>query len=268
MIRKCGTDEDVRRAVNYIGEDYMATPYLYADIIKYGTGTSNVIAWMDMDCDEIQGLYLLYFDCLHFYTKNPDNYNLEEIIKMRVKYDPKVIMVPGKMGDLIEDYFDDKYSLEKNYVLDMRGVGKDRDDYKGEIACREDIEQIVDLMMTDELYQSVFSRDILMRQMLERFDDGFSRYIVIKDANKVISTCSTYGEIENIALIGSVIVHPDYRRRGLAAEVEGYTGRLVSREGKVGIGFVNYENYPSLNLHEQIGCKRVASLYKFVRIDK
>ena len=82
----------------------------------------------------------------------------------------------------------------------------------------DDIPQIVDLLIADPEYVNVYDRKVLSDQMFDRYDGGFSRYFVVKMDGKVVSTCSTYGEVPGFALVGGVIVHPDYRRRGLAGE--------------------------------------------------
>lgn len=264
MLCVCDSRELLERAIQYLKSDYIKTPYLYVDICKYGLGTDNVKTWIDLHNDKIQGVFLLYFDCLHFYTKTPSQYDLNILKKTIYDLNPKVVMVQGEIGIILESALSFSYSVEKNYVLDMSSVN-----FESVNNCftagREDIEKIVDLLMMDSLYQSVFEKDKLLKQMIERYDDNFSRYFVIKDNDIITATCSTYGEFDNVALIGSVMVHPYYRRRGLASNVERYACDLLKKEGKIGIGFVNYNNIASIKLHESIGCKKVSMLYKFVK---
>lgn len=264
MIKQCKTIDDVNRIINYIGDKYKTTPYVYANVSKYGLGTANVKAWIDEE-QEILGIYLLYFDCLHFFTTESDKYDVSKIINMHGEYLPKVLMVNGQIGERLERLFDDKYSIERNHVIDMDSVGIAPREYLSYIARREDIPGIVDLLLSDKEYYTIYSKDILLAQMLERYDDDFSRYFVVKKDGVIAATCSTYGETDNFALVGGVIVHPDFRRQGLAADVENYACHVLDKEGKSRVGFVNFLNTASLNLHEKIGAKSISSLYKFVR---
>ncbi|MBE6119207.1 MAG: GNAT family N-acetyltransferase [Erysipelotrichaceae bacterium] len=265
MLTKVTTDEEIERIVKYIGDDYKAIPYLYVNIIQYGKGTDKIFAFMDLnEAGELEGAYMQYYDCIHFYTKKIEDYPVERLLDFINSHKHKVLMLQGGIGDRIEDKIDGYYS-ERNHVIDMDKVGLEDKEYKSEIANREDVAAIVDLLMADPEYVNVYERDVLSAQMHERFDGGFGRYFVVKMDGKVAATCSTYGEVDNFALVGGVIVHPDYRRRGLAADVENFACHVLEKENKSRVGFVNYHNTASLALHEKIGAVSVATLAKFIK---
>lgn len=264
MLNKVNNREDIDKILEYLGKDYKTTPYLYINVIKYGLGTDNVFTWIDKnENDIIEAVYLLYYDCIHFFTKNVDSYPVDRLLQFIRSTPHRVIMVPGEIGNRIEDFLPDHYS-ERNCVIDMDEVGLETKEYKSEIASRDDIDEIVDLLMADPLYKSVYNREVLIKQSYDRFDDNFSRYFVVRMDGKVVSTCSTFGEVPGFALIGGVIVHPEYRRRGLAADVENFTCKVLADEGVSRVGLVNYNNKPSLELHEKLGAKNIATIAKFV----
>ncbi len=265
MLNRVTNSKEVEEIVNYIGSNYKATPYLYANVIQYGLGTDKVFTWIDRDEDNgIEGVYLLYYDCIHFYTNDIKTYPIERLVSYIKHTDHKVLMLQGGIGDRIDDIFPNYYS-ERNHVIDMDKVGLEEKDYQSEIAKREDLPQIVDLLMADPEYVNVYDRSVLTAQMFDRFDGGFSRYFVVKMDGKVVATCSTYGEVPGFALVGGVIVHPDYRRRGLAGDVENYACHVLAKENISRVGFVNYHNTASLALHEKLGAVNVATLAKFVK---
>lgn len=264
MLIRVSEQKEIDEIVKYIGASYKATPYLYVNVIKYGLGTENVFTWIDRnDSGLIDGVYLLYYDCIHFYTNDIETYPIERLIEFIHSTNHKVIMLQGGIGDRIGSEFPTYYS-ERNHVIDMDKVGLEEKEYRSEIAKREDISEIVDLLMADPEYINVYDRKVLSDQMFDRFDGGFSRYFVVKMDNKVVATCSTYGEVPGFALVGGVIVHPDYRRRGLAGDVENYACHVLEKESISRVGFVNFHNIASLALHEKLGAFSVATLAKFV----
>lgn len=265
-LRRIANDEEVNRVVDYIGDKYKTTPYLYANIIKYGKGTEKVTAWMDVNTEnEIRGVYLLYYDCIHFFTQEPECYPLEKLLRFVEETEHKVVMLQGEVGEKIKDALGDGYYSERNYVIDMDRVGLENREYRSVIASRDDIYEIVELLLADPEYVNVYEHDVLLTQMLDRFDSGFSRYFVVKMDGKVVGTCSTYGEVKGFALVGGVIVHPDYRRRGIAGDVEKFACHTLEEEGISRVGFVNFENTASLILHEGMGAEKISVLAKFVK---
>ena len=265
MLSRVQNEHEVKEVIDYIGANYKATPYLYVNVIKYGLGTDNVFTWIDRNgADQIKGVYLLYYDCIHFYTNDINNYPMDRLLSFIRETNHRVLMLQGGVGDLINDQLEDYYS-ERNHVIDMDKVGLEEKQYRSEIARREDIDAVVDLLIADPEYVNVYDREVLAEQMFDRFDSGFSRYFVVKMDNKVVATCSTYGEVPGFALVGGVIVHPEYRRKGLAGDVEQYACHVLEKEGISRVGFVNYNNAPSLALHEELGAFSVATLAKFVK---
>ena len=265
MLTKVENQLEVQEIVEYIGDMYKAIPYLYVNAIKYGTGSERVRTWLDRSQNgRIEGVYLLYYDCIHFFTRDVEKYPVDRLLAFIKETKHKVIMIQGGVGDRIEQELPDYYS-ERNHVIDMDKVGLEESEYRSRIAEREDISEIVDLLMQDPEYVNVYDRQVLSDQLYDRFDGNFSRYFIVKMDGKVVATCSTYGEVPGFALVGGVIVHPEYRRRGLAGDVENYACHVLAKEGKSKVGFVNYHNKPSLALHEKIGAFSVATLAKFIR---
>ena len=265
MLTKVTKKAEIDEIVKYIGDNYKTTPYLYANVIQYGLGTDDVFTWIDRKDDgKIEGVYLKYYDCIHFYTNDIETYPTEKLIDFIKNTDHRVIMLQGDIGDKISKDLTTYYS-ERNHVIDMDKCGLQEEEYRSEIAKREDIPQIVDLMLADAEYVNVYDRQILTKSSYDRYDDGFSRYFVVKMDGKVVATCSTYGEVPGFALIGGVIVHPDYRRRGLAGDVENYACHVLAKENISHVGFVNYNNTASLALHEKLGAFSIATLAKYVK---
>lgn len=265
MITRINKCEEVKEAIQYIGTNYKITPYFYVNIVKYGMGTDKVFTWIDRNnYNQIEGLYLLYYDCIHFFTNSIDDYPMSRLVNFIQNTNHKVIMLQGAIGDRVEDSLRGYY-FEKNYIIDMDKVGLEGKEYKSRIADRDDISEIVDLLMADPEYNNVYNKRTLLDQLYDRFDGGFSRFFIVKINGKVVATCSTYGEVPGFALVGGVVVHPDYRRKGLAGDVENYACHVLAKEGISKVGFVNYNNDPSIALHEKLGGYSIGTLAKYVK---
>ena len=257
--------EDLIPVIELVREDRKSVPYLYVNLRTYDPDDVNVKVWADYRKGRVTTVFLLYYDCLHFYTAELDETSLSQLKNMIKEQDPRVVMLPEAAGKAMQSYLED-YMLERNYIIDMDHVAEKTDlTYKSVVAKREDIVAIADLLLTEEEYSIVYDRNVLIDQMLDRYDRGISRYYAVIEDGKVVASCSSYGETDDLAAIGGVIVHKDWRRRGLAADVENHICEDLRRENKTRIGFVNYLNSPSLALHKKIGSVVHSTYYKYIR---
>lgn len=267
MLFKCVSSEDIKKIVDYIGDRYKEAPYLYVNLHKYGYGNQNVDTYYDCDNNgEIIGCYLKYYDCMHFFTRNVEQYPTDVLFDMVQSDGVKVIIVPEEVGKIIEREIGKEYVVEKSHIIDMDKVGINETEYVGEIGAKEDLDEIAALIYNDPFYKELFVPEVLKKQYHERFDDGFSRFFIERIDGKIVAACSTSGEVEGFALLSGVIVHPDYRRRGLAMTVENYACSVLEKDGLSRVGFVSFDNIPSLALHEALGAFSIAKLYKFLKV--
>ena len=266
MITQIHDLQTAKELVPYVVDDKKSVPYLYANLKTFDPANEIVKLFLDQEEDNILGIYLLYYDCLHFYTKLLDTYPRDRVLQMIADLAPRVTMLQDVIGQSIKETLLQDFILERNYIIDMDGINVAPGTvFKSAIADRSDLVQIADLLLSEEEYAIVYDRDILIRQMLARYDLGISRYYAAKEDGIVTASCSTYGETDDFALIGGVIVHKDYRRRGLAADVENHACADLEAEGLSRVGFVNYENAPSLALHKKLGAVVHATYSKFIR---
>lgn len=100
---KCTCYSDILQAKDYIARDYVKVPYLYTNLYKYGTGNENVEVWVHRGNGQIFGVYLRYFTCLHFYTKQ-DDYPASLFAAFVERNDPDVVMADDKYGEVIRPF--------------------------------------------------------------------------------------------------------------------------------------------------------------------
>ena len=257
--------EDANRLVSYVKAEKKTVPYLYANLKNFDPAHPSIRLFCDGDVDNPEGVYLFYYDCLHFYTQNKEGYPVERVKAMIKELDPRVTMLQDAIGQQFKDEMLNDYVMERNHIIDMDTINPKKPGYQSVVAGREDIVKFADLLLTEEEYSIVYDRDVLIKQLLDRYDSGFGRYYVVKEGDLVVSGCCTYGETDDLALIGGVIVHKDWRRRGLAADVENHIYDDLAAEGLSKVGFVSYENGPSLALHAKLGAVPCAIYTKYIR---
>lgn len=263
MIERCLDPKWKGLILNYIGDKYLYVPYFYSNLDKYGVESEHVSVWADVENGAIVGAYLLYYDCLHFFTRESD-YPAEKVLDMIATVNAKVFFALSDIGTELEPHLCSQYLIERNYTIDITKMANDDIRTKVETAEIKDLDEIVDLMLSDPEYQSIYSRSILYAQMHARLSDHFGRLFVIRKDGKIVVTYSIYAETDNMAVLGGLLVHPQYRRQGLALDIVCHTCSILTKEKKRCIGFINYNNTPSLELHKKNGAVILSSLYKFV----
>lgn len=254
----------INQLLSYVYEDRRTVPYMYINLRTYKLDDPNIK--IIYNSTNTGGGYLKYYDCLHFYTKRPFDYTIDEILEVIEVENPRVIMLQAEIGRRLESSLVSNYILERNHIIDMDEVSKGvNHSFLSVQADKEDIPEIVDLLLTEEEYAIVYERDVLLKQLYDRYDSGISRFYVIKDTGKIIACCSSYGETDDMAIVGGVIVHRNYRRRGFASDVDTHIICDIQQKGKSCISFVNYENIPSLNFHKKLGGFPYSTYYKYIR---
>lgn len=174
------------------------------------------------------------------------------------------MMLQSELGDRLEGRLAPSYQIHKNYIMELPMSRLGKADSRVELARREDLEDMAELMLQDDEYKDVYEKNVLVAQLRARYDDGFSRFFVIRRDGGIVAMYSTYGETDRLILLNGLLVHPRYRRQGLAQAVMRHAYHVLGREDAVGISFVNHNNVPSLAVHRKLGIGAIASLYKFV----
>lgn len=109
MIRRAAETE-FSEIADYIGSRYMEAPYLYLNLKKYGVSDPSVPVLVDRGKDGICGVYLMYYDCLHFLTWEKD-YPEDVFLQMVQEQNPKVIMAPEQFGANVSESLKETFQL-------------------------------------------------------------------------------------------------------------------------------------------------------------
>ncbi|MGI6757907.1 MAG: GNAT family N-acetyltransferase [Bacteroidaceae bacterium] len=262
-ITKCKNEEDLLRVKVYLGSDYLKVPYLYTNLYKYGTGNTNVEVWFDINEEQMRGIYLRYFNCLHFYTKET-NYSQKSFLEFTGQINPEVIMTEAAFGGRIRP-FTKSYSLTREYSI---RCDPDRAEYSNlaGYAVRQDIEEIAELIMMDRIYQEIYTEESLYNQLIERFDAGYGKCCIIRRDGKIVANYSINGENDKFIFLGSLIVHPDYRNMGFGSILLKHLCKYAQEKDLECLCFIAENNVKSLELHKKNNALPVGMIYKFRKI--
>lgn len=240
----------------YIGLDYWKCLYLYLNLEKYGLYNENIHVWSAIRDKELKAIIMQYYDCMHLFSRNSD-YNTEEISSHIIQRRCNVVMSTGENIRKLTPY------LEKDFNAEFFGIFKSPDQIKKhefpevEKADRSDIEKIVNFMLTDKSYTDLYSYDVLYKQLLDRFDTGYSRFYVIRDKEQIIASYSTYAETEQIAVLGGLLVDPNYRGQNLSLKLASVLSNELIQSGKSVYAIISNE-----------ASKRIHSKLEFSQIDE
>lgn len=259
------SNKKISLILDYIGDDFAVAPYLYVNLKRYGVSNPNIKIWIDLQENVLRGIYLLYYDTLHFYTKEKQ-YSVNVFCDKLYELNPKVVFVSGEFGKRLALNISGKYIAEEYYIVDLN-VSRSLPNVSGvEIAERNDLADIANLMLTDPEFKEVYDKTILSSQLVSRFDDGFSRYFIIRCDGKVVASYSTYGECDKLYILSGLVVHPDYRRRGYGTQIMEFAHKTIAADGVTGVSLLRCGNAATMEIHKKMCAKIVASQYKFIRV--
>lgn len=231
---KC-TVRDREELLAYIGKDYDKCAYLYIDFRKYGLENENVEMWKQLDeSGEICVIALRYYNGMHLFSRGNvfDAEDVKELIRT-----VRPALVCG-MKDTLSRFEGQipGYIHEYGKVLKL-GAYSGIAGSEVRRATREELKDIVELLMTDEEMGGPYTFDLLYKQFCERFDEGFGRNWVRMDDKGVVSHCATYAEMDDLAVISGGIVRMDYRGTGQYPGQLGAMCKDLYEEGKCVISF-------------------------------
>ena len=259
-MKKC-TKSDIDSVLNYIGDDYARCAYLYIDLKKYGVEDENVSLWVEDESGEIKAVILQYYNGMHIYSRT-NNYNCESVINLITERQPALVCGMKETIDLLVGQVAG-YAPEYGKVLRLgnySGIAGE----EVRLAKREELKEIVELLMTDEEMGGPYTFDLLYHQYLERFDTGFGRNWVRMDEKGVVSHCATYAEIDNLAVISGGIVREDYRGTG---QYPGQLGKMCGDLYSEGKEVVSYYYGGAKTAHKVVGFDILGEWAKLIRIN-
>lgn len=259
MVIRCNKN-DKKQVFDYIGNDFGRCAYLYIDLCKYGFDNENVHLWkIESNGENINAIILQYYNGMHIYSQN-SIFDADDAAKVIREACPAMVCGMEDTITQLKPFFPDKeIEIGKVVKLDQYTGISDPESNPG---TREDIEDIVDLLMTDEVMGGPYTRDLLLKQFYERYDTGFGRSFVRRDSSgKLAAHSGTYAELEDIAVISGGIVRPDFRCNGEYARLLGSVCNSLIKDKKE---VISYYYKVAAWSHSQVGFKELGNWAKLL----
>lgn len=257
---KCNSSNE-KEIFAYIGNSYGECLYLYVDLLKYGFENENVNVWLQKKNDEIKVVVLKYYTGVHVFSKDLD-FDVDKVVNLLKELKPSMICGMKWTLDKIKAYFEN-YQMEVGIVgrLSDLNIFNTEGCYK---ANEEEIRELAELLVEDEALGQPYGFDLLYKQLLERYNENFGRNFIYRDNRKIVATASTYAEKGRVAVISGVMVHPDYRGKGLSKNV---LSAICSDLKNDGFDVFSYYYIPSATrMHESVGFSHIGEWAKLVMI--
>lgn len=243
------TNNDKQYILDKIGNEISKNVYLYIDIYKYGLSSDFLQVWVQKKNNDINLVVMKYYDSFQLYAADgiEDYSGLIELI-----LENKPSMISG-YSDLIRNIYPlvmDLYEKKYGYVLSHKNLSEESVNGIIELAQIEDMEEISNLICSDESIGKHYVPYELKNQFIERYKSNMGRNFIIRN-NKIIAHYATYAEVPGVAVTGGLIVSPEYRGMGYANILKSYLYNLLIKEGKNIFLFCNDEQI--LDIHLKFG---------------
>lgn len=241
--------------IKELEKDILNNVYMYIDILTYGLDNDFMDVWVCREENEIKQIVLKYYDSFQVYVAEGE-YCYTDILKLILEYQPA--MVSGK-ADIIEKLYSKSNELSKLYketygvVLIQPYVKLDKNIFSPELASKNDMEEIAQLICSDEGIGGHYDPVDLRDQLIRRYEDKTGRNYVIRKDGKIVAHYATYAEAPGIAVMGGLIVSQEYRGKGYARLLHSYLANTLITENKKAVLFCHEEN--ALNMYLKLGAE-------------
>lgn len=262
MITRCVEEQKVI-IESYIGEEYYRCLYLYMNLKRYIIDSNEIKVYIDREKNQIRAVYLIYFSCLHVYSKD-NQFDMKELKTILKIHHIRMIYCEKSIARNIWDNcigIKDSFSVTYGYVAEISRVDMFHRN-QVQLASALDFEQIIPMIYGDEDIGKSYNKDELKKQLLQRSKEGYSRNYVIKRDNLVIAHACTNAEMDAMAVVAELIVNKNYRRQGYALDIWRAICEDLLNEGKRVFSF--YYSSESRNLHKKVGFREICEWGKIV----
>jgi len=264
ILKRCQV-EDVDKALAYIGDDRLLCFYLYMDVLECGIEDEGLGLWVSEENGKIQAVMYQYYDCLHIFSRA--NCPVRDVLTVMSEINPKVIVSSEENIGLLQNELDmEQYIYELNHIITTDVMMNENSDVEVMDATKEDVPEIVDMMMKDKIYYEVYTSEKLRGDLTRRLEAGFGRLFIIRDENgRLVCADATNAETEDLAVIGGLVTDPEMRGRGLGAAMTAKVWNKVLMEGKRGLAFLLDDNEKTINLHKKLGYDFIGYSARLIR---
>ena len=263
MIALCDESWE-QRIFDYIDNDIAKCLYLYIDIKKYGFTASFTKLYAQEAHDGIACLIFCYHTGVHIYSRDM-NYKSEEICSLLERLAPSMIC---GTDEIIRDIANHLNGYAPTFGRIMRCDNLQVTSNCSDIVhvSGDGLLDVAALLCADEGIGGSYSQAEMALQLQERQESAFGRNYAIKGEGHIISHAGTGAELDDIAVISSVVTVPACKGQGLATNILIQLCHDLSAEGKTIYSVVYTPS--ALRMHEKSGfayCNGWAKLTKLAK---
>lgn len=245
--------EHLRRVCDKVVTQREKCLYLYCNLMKYGVGNPDFKVYTHEETDSVFACY--YGDSLHILAPGG---SCARTLGFVDKIQPRTIFSSERLD------LKDRYREEFTGLYRLTAPQGGRAPQIQQLG-REDIAMLVDFLYSNsQTYQWTYDRGNLQLQLLDRLDTGYCRYFGVFSGDELVGCTFTKAELNDMMIVGGVLVAPTMRKQGLGSRLCTFLGDLAVREGKQAYCFIDDDNLPSVQLHTSVGYSKVETVYKYV----
>jgi len=265
MIVKIKNNKNIEEILSYLKKDISKCLYLYIDIKKYGI-SDNLKVWKVVDSNQmIRMVIMKYYSGLQVFSEF-NNFPLYEVVEFLNYINYKMISGEKTTIDILKAALGGGYITEYGHIQQLKNSNAEdvsNTFFKIELPEDGDFLDIAKLICSDDDIGSSYEVIELKDQLLNRRNTHFGKNLVVKSEGKIIGHIATYAELENIAVIGGVIVDTKYRNMGIAKIMTVGMCKVLEKENKDIYLFV-YKDFVR-KFYRKLGFEDVCECGKIVK---
>lgn len=226
------TQKDMPRIMSYLEQDLANCLYMYGDLEVYGLEDPNISLWYSEKDGELNAVVFKYFQGSHVFSLKRDC-DLDEVADHLVEINVDRVCSDGDTIRALHERLSDRFTAEYGRTLRLDSYREFKPDVEIEEATIEDVDKIVDLMMSHPLYSESYSADQLKEELTDRIGRGIGRSFIIRNGDRIIAHDSFNLETDKYAIAGLALVHDDFRKTFYGVYLESHMVNQILRENKV-----------------------------------
>ena len=258
---KVANIDDKDKIVDFLKRDISNCLYIYADITTIGMDDPNLSFWIDEDESGVRCVVMKYYNSLQLYGSfSNDNYLWikDSVIEKGIDRLSGAEADIKNIHELLKDDFDVHYgsifSFESSTEVDHESVVE---------AGTDDVDGIVDLIMTDKELSGGYKRAELKKQIADRISSNAGRSFIIRENGMITGHICFLIETDLFCISGFAIVHPEHRNVQSALRLQRKVYDVAKDEGKEHYFFIDQPR--RAKMFEKTGNPVVARYGKLIK---
>lgn len=217
--------------LEYLKKNVADCLYLYIDISIYGLNNPNMNVWVSRKNGEINTVVMKYFDSFQIYSES-EEWDEQGVLDLIYEYGVTTISGKKRMIERLAPILGDIYQAAYGIVVKEDKYRSLKQFEQVEQATIDDVQEIAELMCTDEEFGSNYSVEVLANQLADRIKTRMGRNFVIRQNEKIVAHVGVFAETHDVAVESGLIVSNEVKRSLLGVIIHEYIKMKLISEGK------------------------------------